>query len=71
MRDRVALEELGSASTSSPALRILIEDRSSSEGVVVDTPRIWSVALAVRGYRSIVVGDIASSSARTAALYRP
>src|SRR5680860_704767 len=30
----------GSASTSSPALRILIEDRSSGEGFVVDTPRI-------------------------------
>lgn len=36
----------GSASTSSPALPILIEDRSSGEGFVVDLSRIWSVALA-------------------------
>jgi hypothetical protein len=37
----------GSASTSSPALRTLIELRSSGEGFVVDTPDIWSVAFAV------------------------
>ncbi len=30
----------GSASTSSPALRILIEERSSGEGFVVDAPLI-------------------------------
>ena len=35
-----------SASTSSPALRILIEDLNNSDGFVVDFPRIWSVALA-------------------------
>ena len=29
----------GSASTSSPALRTLIEDRSNGEGFVVDPPR--------------------------------
>lgn len=34
------------SSPSSSALRILIEDRSRGEGFVVDTPRIWSVALA-------------------------
>ena len=38
----------GSASTSSPALRILIDDRSSGEGFVVETPLIWSVAFAGR-----------------------
>lgn len=37
----------GSASTSSPALRTLIELRSSGEGFVVDTPDIWSLAFAV------------------------
>src|SRR5664279_4037001 len=37
----------GSAS-SSPALRILIDDRSSGEGFVVETPLIWSVAFAGR-----------------------
>ena len=37
----------GSAATSSPALRILIELRSSGEGFVVDTPDIWSLAFAV------------------------
>ena len=36
----------GSASTSSPALRTLIELRSSGEGFVVETPLIWSVAFA-------------------------
>ncbi len=30
----------GSASTSSPALRILIEERSNGEGLVVETPMI-------------------------------
>ena len=44
----------GSASTSSPALRILIEDRSSGEGFVVETPLILvCVALALARYRSI------------------
>ena len=33
-----------SASTSSPALRAVIEDRSSGDGFVVETTRIWSVA---------------------------
>ena len=60
----------GSASTSSPALRILIDERSSGEGLVVATPRIWSVALAGARYRSIDAADIASSSARTSGLYR-
>ena len=32
----------------SPALRILIEDRSSGEGFVVEAPLIWSVAFAGR-----------------------
>lgn len=36
----------GSASTSSPALRIVIEDRSNGDAFVVETPRSWSVALA-------------------------
>jgi hypothetical protein len=36
----------GSVSTSSPALRILIEERSSGEALVVDLPWIASVALA-------------------------
>lgn len=36
----------GEASTSSPALRILIELRSSGEGFVVDVPLIWSAAFA-------------------------
>jgi len=60
----------GSASTSSPALRILIEDRSNGEGFVVETPRIWSVALAGLRYRSIEAELIASNSLRTAGLYR-
>lgn len=47
MGDGVALENPGSASTSSPALRTLIELRSSGEGFVVDTPDIWSLAFAV------------------------
>ena len=37
----------GSASTSSPALRTVIELRSSGEGLVVDTHDIWSLAFAV------------------------
>ncbi|MHB1213025.1 MAG: hypothetical protein ACYC0W_12335 [Candidatus Nanopelagicales bacterium] len=36
----------GSASTSSPALRTWIEDRSSGDGFVVVLPRNWSVAFA-------------------------
>ena len=36
----------GSASTSSPALRTLIDDRSNGDGFVVATPRIWSDAFA-------------------------
>jgi len=36
----------GSGLTSSPALRILIDERSNGEGLVVATPRIWSLALA-------------------------
>lgn len=48
MGNGVALEEPRlSASTSSPALRTLIELRSSGEGFVVDTPDIWSLAFAV------------------------
>ncbi len=60
----------GSASTSSPALRILIDDRSSGDGLVVVLPLIWSVAFAGFRYRSIEAELIASSSARTAGLYR-
>jgi hypothetical protein len=36
----------GAASISSPALRILTDDRSNGEGFVVVLPLIWSVALA-------------------------
>src|SRR5690606_7157270 len=61
----------GSASTSSPALRTAIEDRSNGEGLVVDVPRSWSLALAGARYRSIVAALIDSSSARTAGLYLP
>ena len=43
----------GSDSTSSPALRILIEDRNNTDGFVVATPLIWSVAFAGFKYRSI------------------
>ena len=41
--------------------RILIEDRSSGEGFVVDTLRARSVALADARYRSIDAADIASN----------
>jgi len=51
-------------------LRILIEDRSNGESFVVETPRIWSVALAPRRYRSIDAELIASSFSRTCELYR-
>jgi len=60
----------GSASTSSPALRIVIDERSSGEGFVVVTPRIWSMALAGLRYRSIDAALMDSSSSRTAMLYR-
>ncbi len=60
----------GSASTSSPALRILIEERSSGDGLVVEAPLIWSVAFAPARYRSIEAAEIASSSSRTAGPYR-
>lgn len=43
----------GSASTSSPARRIVIEDRSNGEALVVDVPRSWSLALVPLRYRSI------------------
>jgi len=61
----------GSSSTSSPALRIVMLERSSGDGLVVDTPPIWSFALAGARYRSIVAADMASSSARSCSLYRP
>ena len=60
----------GSASTSSPALRIVMLERSSGDGLVVDTPPIASFALAGARYRSIVAADMASSSARTCMEYR-
>jgi len=60
----------GSASTSSPALRILIDERSNGEGFVVDVPRIWSVAFAGARYRSIDAALIDNSSSRTPGLYR-
>jgi hypothetical protein len=60
----------GSASTSSPALRIVIEDRNSGEGLVVAIPRSLSPSRAPLRYRSIVAADIASSSLRTDGLYR-
>lgn len=60
----------GSASTSSPALRIVIEDLSNGEGFVVEIPLIWSVSRAGLRYRSIDAALIASSSARTSGLYR-
>ena len=61
----------GSASASSPALRIWIEVRSSGPGRVVVNPRSPWVALNPARYRSIVAPDIASSSARTPGLYPP
>ena len=61
----------GPASTSSPALRTVIEDRSNGEGLVVAVPRSCSVALAGARYRSIVAALIDSSSARTSGLYLP
>lgn len=36
----------GSVSTSSPARRIVIEERSNGEGFVVLVPRSWSLVLA-------------------------
>ena len=56
----------GSASTSSPALRTLIEDLSSGGGFVVDVPCSWSLAFVGARYRSMVAALIASSSSRTA-----
>jgi len=47
-----------------------IELRSNGDGFVVDTPRIWSVALAGARYRSIEAADTGSSSSRIAGLYR-
>lgn len=47
VRDRVALEEPGASSTSSPALRTVIEFRNSGDGFVVEMPRNGSFAFAV------------------------
>ena len=54
----------GSASTSSPALRILIEYRSNTDGFVAATLLIRSVSSAGLKYRSIDAADIASNSPR-------
>lgn len=58
----------GSASTSSPALRILIAERSNGDGFVVGFPRICSLALAGARYRSIDAELIDSNCSRTAGL---
>jgi hypothetical protein len=46
----------------------LIEERSNGGGLVVQAPRIWSVAFAGFRYRSIDAADIASGSSRTTGL---
>src|SRR5699024_7622310 len=55
----------GWASTSSPAVWIVIDVRSSREGFVAEIPRGSAACRASARYRSIVAADIANSSART------
>lgn len=55
----------GSASTSSPALWILIDFRYGLSGLVAVFPRIGSVSQEAARQRSIVAGDICSISQRT------
>ena len=65
VRDGVAFEEPRDGLDLIGAVRILTEDRSNGDGLVVDAPLIWSTALA-GPERSIVALLIANSSARTA-----
>lgn len=58
----------GAASTSSPAVRILIDERSNGEGLVVDTPVRRPASLTGFTYRSMVAGLMERSSSRTISL---
>lgn len=65
MRHRVAFENPGSASTSSPALRILIDVHNSGDSSVAEMPLSRPFRLALAKYRSIVAAGMANNSAFT------
>lgn len=61
---RIALKETGFFYLIA-CLKGLTEFRSSGEGFVVDTPRIWLLAFGGASYRLSVAALISSSSSRT------